>query len=872
MTNCQGVVRSFKPIFVAFLLAIASLSSLPVQALVSKISENRYLTYTAYGGVGTGSSPESACAAAAANTSSDPSQFIGKVEPVRAGDHPLWAGYCRIIPASDPTTWRSFYQIELVMRCPDNSSHNNALECICNEPYSDDLSATGCYLPADVKVKQKQANKPPAGKTNESKQSCPAPGTVKVGDPIYPLTGTERLPVEMSITVGGVALRITYDTAKQKAAAAAGVAPKDFGDAPSFGGLWMSSLHRRLDIGAGDFGINAHRGDGHIVSFSYNTNTGSYTTDADSTDQLNFIPGTNQLTFIPGTYLLSFVPGTYQLLLGQSKSIETYNIAGQLIGIATAQGNTLSFSYSDTSTPVTTAPAPGYLLSVTDNTARTVRFEYTLAAGGVAATDARITKVTDPAGQTIMAGYDTAGNLTALNWANGTSRQFVYENSALPWALTGVIDENNSRFATIGYDAAGNATSTELAGGVDKYVVSYATPPQVNRTQLIQPATGFTQETSNWSAPSAPQLAQPNGSTSSLGSTTVQGMNLVSSMSQPAGSGCAASTSAQTYDVNANITSRDDFSGQRTCYAYDTKNQETTRVEGLANTVACTTVLSANAVLPANARKTTTTYHPDWRMPATVTMPGSITTSIYHGQPDPFNGNAVANCTPAANLPNGKPLPLLCKQVIQATLSSGALDSTVANTVTRYTYNAAGKVLTATDSLNRATTYAYYPSTAFTGTDPNAVGNTTGDLLTITNPAGFVTTFNAYDKTGRILKTTDPKGIVTDMTYTPRGWVSTVTTTAPGQSARTTRYTYDGVGQLTGVSNPDGSTLAYTYDAAHRLTGATDAKGNSVTYTLDNMGNRIKEDIKDPSGVLQRSINRSFDALNRLQQVSGAVQ
>ena len=73
------------------------------------------------------------------------------------------------------------------------------------------------------------------------------------------------------------------------------------------------------------------------------------------------------------------------------------------------------------------------------------------------------------------------------------------------------------------------------------------------------------------------------------------------------------------------------------------------------------------------------------------------------------------------------------------------------------------------------------------------------------------------------------------------------------------------------MSHPDGSTQAYSYDAAHRLTGASDGRGNSVSYTLDNMGNHTREDIKDPSGVLQRSISNTFDALNRVQQVSGAV-
>lgn len=192
--------------------------------------------------------------------------------------------------------------------------------------------------------------------------------------------------------------------------------------------------------------------------------------------------------------------------------------------------------------------------------------------------------------------------------------------------------------------------------------------------------------------------------------------------------------------------------------------------------------------------------------------------------------------------------------------------------VNQYTYDAQGRKLTAKDSLNATTRYVYYSDTAFTGIDPDAIGHTVGDLQSITGPSGFITTFDLYDKAGRILQTTDPKGIVTSFAYTPRGWVSSSAVTAPGLGARTTTYSYDNAGQLTGVTTPDGATLTYSYDAAHRLIGATDAKGNSVAYTLDNMGKRIAEDIKDPTGVLQRSITRSFDALNRLQQVSGAAQ
>jgi YD repeat-containing protein len=154
--------------------------------------------------------------------------------------------------------------------------------------------------------------------------------------------------------------------------------------------------------------------------------------------------------------------------------------------------------------------------------------------------------------------------------------------------------------------------------------------------------------------------------------------------------------------------------------------------------------------------------------------------------------------------------------------------------------------------------------------DPNALGHTAGDLQSITNAAGHVTQFTQYDRAGRVRQTVDPKGIVTDMVYTSRGWVSSVTVTPSGGTARTTTYTYDNAGQLTGVVMPDATTMSYSYDAAHRLTGVTDAKGNAVTYTLDAAGNKTGEQVKDPSGNLQRNITRVYDALNRVQQITGA--
>ncbi len=163
-----------------------------------------------------------------------------------------------------------------------------------------------------------------------------------------------------------------------------------------------------------------------------------------------------------------------------------------------------------------------------------------------------------------------------------------------------------------------------------------------------------------------------------------------------------------------------------------------------------------------------------------------------------------------------------------------------------------------------------FPNIGAATIDPNATGHNTGDLQTITNAAGRVTQFTLYDKAGRVRQMVDPNGVVTDTAYTPRGWISSVAVTPPGGPARTTSYTYDNVGQLTGVTLPDATTMSYSYDTAHRLTGVTDTKGNAVIYTLDAMGNKTGEQVKDPSGTLQRNITRVYDALNRVQQITGA--
>ena len=263
-----------------------------------------------------------------------------------------------------------------------------------------------------------------------------------------------------------------------------------------------------------------------------------------------------------------------------------------------------------------------------------------------------------------------ADSLSQITSADGSVRRFVYEfvkPSVL--ALTGVVDERGLRYSTFGYDAQGRAISTEHAGGVGRYSVAYISAPTVQMTEMYNATADVLHRIYSWVPPQAPVITFPTGASSTMTVATAATQPHIASRSQPAGSGCGASTSAATYDANGNPASADDFNGNRTCHAYDpSRNLETTRVEGLSSTTTCSSVIAPGSALPPGARRVTTQWHPDWRLPVRRVEAKKITSWIYNGQPDPFNGNAVSACAPGtALLPDGKPIAALCKQVEQAT-------------------------------------------------------------------------------------------------------------------------------------------------------------------------------------------------------------
>ena len=671
---------------------------------------------------------------------------------------------------------------------------------------------------------------------NDRLHDKPQVCTPHYGRPIYPLTASKRVVVNLGNWFGA-AVRLNYDTRRKVPGNDASLTfqPKAL---PSFGELWETSLHKQLIFqGGSQQTIQATRGAGVWVSFTKDA-SGNYAPDADINDRISTVTG-----------------GGWRYYDAATQVEETYTSGGFLAAINAADGTSLNFTYTGS-----------LLTKAQDQFARSAQFAYETPANS--GFSPRIKRITDPNGQFIDFAYDSAGNLQQITWPDTSTRQFLYENMNFPWALTGVVDENQARTATYGYDAQGRANDTQAAGGADHYSASWGTPPSWQVIESYDVAADVIWRDHYWVTPQSTVVTLSNGQSTSLGASNVLGMSRMSSQSQPAGSGCMASTSAQSYDANGNLTQRDDFNGTRTCYANDpSRNLETARVDGLATTQDCASITPANATLPANSRKVSTQWHPDWRLRVRVAEPGKITTSIYNGQPDPLSVNAIASCAPStALLPDGKPIAVLCKQVEQATTDtdghlgfSAGLQSTVANRQTSWTYNQYGQVLTEdgprTD-INDITTYTYYSDTT---TD-----HTMGDLQSVTNAAGKVTSYSKYNRHGQLLESTDPNGVLTVNTYDLRQRL--LSSTVGGQ---TTSYSYDPAGQLKKVTLPDASWIGYDYDDAHRQVAVYDHKGNRTEYQLDNAGNRTGETTKDPNGALKRQLSRSIDALGRVQQTTG---
>ncbi|MBR0968506.1 RHS repeat protein [Bradyrhizobium diazoefficiens] len=558
---------------------------------------------------------------------------------------------------------------------------------------------------------------------------------------------------------------------------------RSYNSADNSGSKWHSNWHRGLLISSDGTTVTAVRADGRQEIFSLEAD--KYVPDPDVVSVL--AKHSNGWT-----------------LTTADDSVESYAPKGQLLSITTRTGLTTNLTY-DTGGRLVVVTGPfGHKLSFTYDSGN------------------RVSSMMVPDGGNYTYHYDTHGNLTGVTRPDSSLRQYLYENASLPNALTAIIDENGTRFASWTYDSVGRAITSQHAGGVEAVTLSYAN----NGTTGVRDAIGNYHTYSFLSQFGSNRI----GNVSGTPIRTLGGQ-------------------AFTYDNNGFRSSKTDYNGNVTTYVHDARGNETSRTEASGT---------------ALARTVTTTWHPTFHLPTEILEPGRKTDFAYDGR-----GNLLTKTVSAQNGTRTWSFTYNNSgQVLTATEPRGFKTS--------YAYDQAGDLIKVTNALGQSTSYGYDPDgRVHTVTDPNGLTTTltynSRGLVTSRSVAQRLTSYG-YDAVGQLTSVKRPDGSMLHLSYDAAHRLIAVADSIGNHISYSLDLASNRVGEKVYAAN--GTLIgsrSYTYDSVNRIHQAIGAKGQTTSFAYDSNSNLVQ--TSDPLG---NATAQAYDALNRLVAVtdpaSGPIQ
>ncbi len=272
---------------------------------------------------------------------------------------------------------------------------------------------------------------------------------------------------------------------------------------------WRTNYDRYLLL-ASSVLVAAERPDGQAINFRCNVTAHTCTPDSDM------------------DYSLSYSGSTWTLT-DPDDTVETYSASGSLATLSSIKlrdGYTQTMNYTG-----------GVLTSVSDSYSRSLSFTYT---------SGFLTGVTTPDSATLTYGYIAFTSSSLLqsvtyNTSPSTKLTYLYEDSVLPYTLTGITDENNKRYATWTHDGSNRTTSSALGGlGANQTSISYS-------------SAGNT-------------VTGPLGIADTYKFTTMQNLPKLTSISRAANGTVASASESIRYDSNGFLNSRTDWNGNNTSW------------------------------------------------------------------------------------------------------------------------------------------------------------------------------------------------------------------------------------------------------------------------------------------------------------------
>ncbi len=316
--------------------------------------------------------------------------------------------------------------------------------------------------------------------------------------------------------------------------------------------LWSTPYDHQLVIADNLIGVK--RGDGKIINFTV----------------------TNNAFFAPSQRIeaLSFDDNMYVLRLADN-TIETYNVSGQLQSIQYPSGITHHVKYSSSGNTITVSRLNESLV--------------------LDLLDGNVVKAMLPDNSEINYTWDISGdinNLIQVEYADNTTRTYLYENTSFPHYVTGIIDENGNRISSVEYDAQGRAISSEVGepnSGIERTEIDYHDDGSRTLTNALGKQTTY-------------HFTEFNGE---YKMTQVEG--------HPSAN-CASANQAYTYDANGFMASKTDWKGNVTTYINNDRGLEVSRTEASGT---------------SEARTTLTEWHPNFNLRTKITEPERETVFTY---------------------------------------------------------------------------------------------------------------------------------------------------------------------------------------------------------------------------------------------------
>lgn len=503
--------------------------------------------------------------------------------------------------------------------------------------------------------------------------------------------------------------------------------------------------------------------------------------------------------------LVKLADGTYRIY-DESGGVQSFNTVGRLVRTErSATGLAfIEFTYEGDK-----------LARAQDHTGRALRFFYL---------EDRLHTIELPDAQVVEYEFDDAGNLTLAILADGTNKQYHYNEAGLslandPHALTGITAEDGLRYSSYGYAANGRVNLSQRHKGdgtfVERTTIDYSNLQQPVVTLPSGEVVTYGIVDQGPYRRVVSQVGQSANMTASyLSGGTNAGLGQVALLGQVEKFVYAADYLSTRYEAFGTPEERRFVTVRDTQYRITSYEVQAKSGTGY--------VTLAKQVSTYNARGQLTTTS---RLDPTSTATRTVT---------------LGYCEPADVSAGTCPLVGLLR-----TIDGPRTDVADVTTFTYYTSDAPGCV---------------------PGQVPCSYRK--ADLRSITNALGQATEILGYDDAGRRAAVLDPAGVVTEFEYDPRGRMTAWKVRGPDGAVETddriVRIAYRPTGLVEQVTDADGSFTRYEYDDAQRLTDILDHEGNRISYGLNGASERVQESVRDDQGTLMRTLARTFDSVSQV--------